>query len=145
VPVTPTTFRSDIRAGLKTILDGFRTANPTMLRGTSKTRPASIKDKPFAYVDLGSEDVAFVSGGRQREMSAGVVFLDVPGDNVQVDDRMDDLVDKFLDYITDRPHITAQTIWDAVTIEEGQETYGDAVYRTITFGGLNVSILEPRD
>lgn len=139
------TFRNDIRAGLKTIIDGFKTANPTLLRSTYRARPASIGDLPAAWVGNLPEVVEHVSGVRSRTMAASVTFLDLLSDAAEVTDRMDDLVDAFLDYLTDRPHITTATIWDRVTVEDGEVEYDGAIYRAVVFGGVNASIHEGRD
>lgn len=139
------TFRNDIRAGLKTILDDFQTANPTLLRHTYKARPASVGDLPAAYVGNMPEVAQHVHGIRVRELSASVTFLDLISDATEVTDRMDDLVDAFLDYLTDRPHITSATVWDRVTVDDGELDYDGALYRAVTFGGINVTIHEGRD
>src|SRR5574343_501652 len=50
----PTTFRTDIGDGILAVLDGVKAANPTLLRRTSRARPANIAaaDLPAAFIAL---------------------------------------------------------------------------------------------
>ena len=139
------TFRSDIAGGLLTILQGFQTANPTLVRSTSRARPPSYNiDLPTAFIETRPETVAHANGIRTRVMSPSVTFVDRLTDNVETMDRMDDLVDAALDYFTANPHITPNTVWDALTIADGLEDDGGSRFQAVTFTFGNISIIEGR-
>lgn len=143
-----TTFRTDITSGLVTILDAFVTANPTLLRRTERSRPPSIVgDLPIAWVDRRDESITHDSGTRTRTMSPSVLVVDSIGDNVETVVDFDTLVDLLVDHFTLSPHITSNTIWSDLRVEDESYSEGDEPTRyfhavRFTFG--NVAILEGR-
>lgn len=143
-----TTFRTDITTGLVTILDAFVTANPTLLRRTERGRPPSIVgDLPIAWVDRRDESISHDSGTRTRTMTPSVLVVDSQGDNLESAARWDTLVDKLVDHFTTYPHITSNTIWDRMTVEDETYSEGDEPIRyfpAVRFSFGNVSIQEGR-
>ena len=137
-----TTFRSDIAGGLHTILTGFAAANPTLLRRAFRARPASwTTDTPCAWVETRNETVTHDSGLRMRAMTPSVVVVDRLTDNIETMDRMDDLVDALLDYLTANPHIASNTVWDQLTITDETDQLPDGSWITavrFSFGNVNV-------
>lgn len=145
-----TTFRTDITTGLVTILDAFVTANPTLLRRTSRVRPPSIVgDLPIAYVDGRSETISHDSGIRVRTMTPAVVVVSPLADNVETVIRHDTLVDLLVDHFSTYPQIINNTIWDQMTVDDepfdvvsGDDTVRQFFATRFRFG--NVSIQEGR-
>lgn len=142
-----TTFRGDIADGLKTLLDSFKTANPTLLRSTFLAHPPSLNvDLPAGWVETRNESVAHVAGIRTRTMSPTVVVADRLTDNAETMARMDDLVDALLDHFTTTPHIVAGTIWDSLTISDELDQLPDGSWmQQVRFAFGNVSIEEGRN
>jgi len=144
-----TTFRSDITAGLVTILDAFIATNPTLLRRSERARPPSIAgDLPIAFVDGRNEDIRHDSGTRMRVMTPSVLVVSPIGDNVETVVRHDALVDLLLDHFTSYPHIIPGTIWDQMAVRDEDyrvDSNDDTRFffaTRFTFG--NLSILEGR-
>jgi hypothetical protein len=77
-------------------------------------------------------------------MQPSVVVVDAGGTNVEQMDRFDDLVDALLDHLTQNPHITPNTVWDRLTVEDYAEEIGDQVRPAVRFTFGNVSIQEGR-
>jgi hypothetical protein len=140
------TFRQDIVAGLLTILDAFKTANPTLLRRTFAVRPPHWNtDLPCAFVGPRPESTNHDQGTRTRIVSVSVSFVDRITDNTETMDRMDILVDKFADHLTTYPHITANTIWNRWTTLDEQIDVGDGTaLQAVTFTVNDLSIQEGR-
>ena len=145
-----TTFRTDVTAGLVTIIDAFITANPTLIRRSSRAEPPSIVgDLPIAYVDRRTETISHDSGIRVRTMTPSVVVVSPLADNVETVTAHDSLVDLLVDHFTTYAHITSNTVWSDMTVDD--ESYpvesNDGTIRhffatRFTFG--NVSIQEGR-
>ena len=143
----PTTFRQDIVAGLVTILDGFKTANPTLLRHTFSARPPGFNtDLPCAFVGPRPETATHSQGIRTRTLSGlSVSFVDRLTDNAETMTRMDVLVDAFADYLTARPHVIPGTIWNTWTVIDEQLDIGDGrALQVVTFTLPDLSISEGR-
>ena len=70
-----TTGAQDIATGLLSILNTYKTANPTLLRKTWPERPSAFSENPLAYVDLGPERVLHTSGTRQRTFTPTVTYV----------------------------------------------------------------------
>lgn len=137
----PTSFRQDVVAGLVTILEAYKTANPTLLRHVFDVRPQGpVSDFPYAYVALRPESIRHASGTRTRTMQPSVVVVDTLASNGETYDRFDVLVDGLVDQFTAYPHIVANTIWDEMSVAE-EDTPGFAAVR-FTFS--NVEITEGR-
>lgn len=142
------TFRTDITSGLVTILDAFITANPTLLRRSERGRPPSVVgDLPIAWVDRRDESIVHDSGTRTRTMQPSVLVVAPITDNVETVIRFDTLVDLLVDHFTDYPHITSNTIWSSMTVEDESYSEGDEPVRyfhAVRFSFGNVSIQEGR-
>ena len=134
-----TTFRADSVAGLMTVLNAYKTAHPTLLRGVYSARPGGAAfEKPCAYVGSRDEQVSHDSGTRTRTLSGlQVVVLDTFPDNAQNADRMDVLVDGLLDAFTAAPHaLGGNSVVSVTSIADTEVQMGEAIYRgaVFTFG-----------
>lgn len=125
-----TTFRADVAAGVKTLLDVYMAANPTLLRSTAIRRPSSFAtgELPCAYVGNRSEALTHDAGTRGREMTVAVEIVDWLSDSVETAARFDLLVDDLLDIFTGAPHgVSAGTILEPVGVEDDELTAGETV------------------
>lgn len=94
-----TTYRTDARAALATLLENFRTANPTLLLQTYPSVPMSVH-VPCAWVGRWREpsislDMSLVT----RQPQVELVLAQGEYDNAQTMVRMDVLVDTFVSYL----------------------------------------------
>lgn len=122
----PTTFTVDVVAGLLTILDAFKTANPTLLRHTFAAQPPHFNtDLPCAFVGPRAETALHDQGTRTRTMTPSMTFVDRITDNTETIGRMDVIQDKFADHLTTYPHVIAGTIWNRWTVTPAQIDVGD--------------------
>lgn len=144
----PTTARTDITTGLVTILDAFVTANPTLLRRTERGRPPSVVgDLPIAWVDARNETITHDSGTRTRLMTPSVLVVAPITDNVETVIRFDTLVDLLVDHFTAYPHITPNTVWSSMSVDDESYSEGEETVRyfhAVRFSFGNVSIQEGR-
>lgn len=134
-----TTFRQDAVAGLMTVLNAYKTAHPTLLRGVYSARPGgSAFEKPCAYVGGRDEVVTHDSGIRTRTLTGlQVIVLDTFPDNAQGADRMDVLVDGLLDAFTAAPHaLGGNSVASVTSIADTEVQMEAAIYRGVilTFG-----------
>lgn len=130
------TFRADAVAGLLTVLNAYRTTNPTLLRGVYSARPdGTAFEKPCAYVGTRNETVGHDSGIRTRTLSGlTVVVLDTFAVNAQTLDRMDVLVDGILDAFTAAPHaLGGNSVTSVTSITDSEVQMGEAIYRAAIF------------
>lgn len=140
-----TTFRANVRAGLLAVLQGFQTANPTLLLSTYRARPEGFTgDYPIGFVDSTPETIFHTSGVRDRTMSPSVALVGEYRLNGEHADQFDVLIDTFLDYCTARPHIVTGTVWDRMTVVDYEETIGEALRPAVRFTFTNLSIQEGR-
>lgn len=101
-----TTFRSDLVAGVLSVLTAQKAATPTLLRAVYPARPGSFSETPCAYI--GARDETITHGGgsagyglRTRTFTGlSVVIVDALPDPTQTIDRLDDLVDALVDRFT---------------------------------------------
>jgi hypothetical protein len=141
----PTTFRSDVAAGLVTILEAFKSANPTLIGSVHRARPEGYTgDYPIAFVETRNEQVSHTQGVRTRLMAPSVAVVGEYRLNAEHMDVFDDLVDALLDHFTGYPHITSNTIWDRMTVEDYTEEIGEAYRPAVRFTFGNLSIQEGR-
>lgn len=135
-----TTFRSDVRDGVYSLLTGFQAANPTLLQHAYRRRPGSFPDRISAYCGSMPETANPNTLLSQRTMTPNVVFvmkLTEPA-NEQAD-RMDDVIDAFYTYANARPHaISNQTVIAIASVEdvelEAEGTFYPAAI--VTFGSI---------
>lgn len=140
-----TTFRADVAAGLVTILEAFKTANPTMLRSVHRARPEGfIGDYPIAFVAGRSESVSHSQGLRTRTMTPSVSVVGEYRLNGEHMDEFDVLVDALEDHFTTYPHIVTGTIWDQMSVDDYDETIGEQLRPAVRFTFGNLSIQEGR-
>lgn len=114
-----TTFRVDFRTGIKTLLDDFRGANPTLLSQTYRARPASFHP-PLAYLGPILEPrIDLTVGPTTRLIRAQVALVQGLYDNAETADRLDVLVDTFIQYVADHPHaINARSVLTPTQAED---------------------------
>lgn len=140
-----TTFRADVAAGLKSVLDTFKAANPTLVRATFIQRPTAPREFPTAYVGERSETVSHDAGTRRRTMSPTVVVVDSPTDPDAVMGRMDIVVDALLDALTAQTHLASGVVWRGIgSITDTVEQVGDAMYPAVVITLVDVEIEEGR-
>jgi hypothetical protein len=140
-----TTFRTDVASGLVTVLEAFKTANPTLLRSVHRARPEGFTgDYPIAFVEGRSEQIFHTSGIRDRTMAPSVAVVGDGGLNAEHMATFDALVDALVDHFTLYPHITPGTVWDRMTVEDYAEEIGDQLRPAVRFTFGNLSIQEGR-
>lgn len=139
-----TTFRANLRTGIKTTLDTYAAANPTKLAHVYDHTPAAPRT-PCAYIEKAvRESVTHTAGVRIRSLTASVVALNRLVSNDQATDEQDALVDGLLDAFTAAPSAAGgSTLIEPVAVEDDELTVGDA-----TYAGFRMSIVgtiqEPR-
>lgn len=100
-----TTARQDIRDALYGYLVALKAANAAMFAGDIyKVRPGSIVP-PGAYVGNLNERVEQESQIRRRYFAAEVVLVQRLISASETGQAMDDMVDVWIDYVTDNPHL----------------------------------------
>lgn len=135
-----TSFRSDTRDGLYTLLTGFQTANPTILHHTYRRRPGSFPDKYTGFVGSLPETLEPNTLLSQRNIAPSVVFvMKLTEPSHEQSDQMDDLVDAFITYANARPHaISNNTVLRVRGVEdvelEAEGTFYPAAI--VTFASL---------
>lgn len=137
----PTSWRSDVAAGLFTMLTDFRTANPTYLHNVYRSRPKTFNDRPLAFVGSRNEPlIEHTSGIRRRTSTPQVVIVYAARDYTdEMADIRDDVVDAFLDFATARPHaISATTLVEPRATEDVELALDDAYYpaTVVTFAAV---------
>jgi hypothetical protein len=131
-----TTFRQDAVAGLMVVLNAYKTAHPTLLRGVYSARPdGPAFEKPCAYVGRRDEVVSHDSGIRTRTLTGlQVIVLDTFTVNAQTADRMDVLIDGLLDAFTAAPHaLGGNSVVSVTSIADTEVQMGEAIYRATIF------------
>lgn len=100
-----TSFRSDTRNGLYTLLTGFQAANPTQLTHTYRRRPGSFPDMISAFCGAMPETSNPRTLLSQRNITPTVVFvMKLTEPSHEQSDELDDIVDAFWTYSLARPH-----------------------------------------
>lgn len=93
-----TSWLSDLVAAHVAILQDQATATPTWLRKVYSSQPGSFSELPCAYVGSRNEQIVHDAGTRTRTIALDVYVVDnYAGDNVQGNDRLDDLQDALVD------------------------------------------------
>lgn len=124
------TFRAQLRAGCKTVIDAVQTANPTLLAHTYDHRPDSIHT-PCAFVDNGIDQptITHDSGTRSRDLVAFVHVTNKLTRQDQAADEQDVLVDLMVDEFTDTPRAaSSSTLIEPISVTSHEETDGTASY-----------------
>lgn len=126
----PSTFRAQLRAGCKTVLDAVKAANSTKLVHTYDHRPGSFRT-PCGFVDnnILEPSIAHTAGLRFRDLVAQVHVVNRVVSNDQAADEQDDLVDLLVDAFTAAPNAASTTtLIEPVSVDGHEETDGEATY-----------------
>lgn len=135
------TFRADLVTHLMTVGNAYRTAHPTLLRRVWSARPGGFGELPCMYIGQRPETSPDDdTGTATREIVAEVVIVDGFGDNEQLTDRMDVLVDGLASLFRSSAYATvAGGVIDAVSgVFDGELTVTNpttdksTIYRTAT-------------
>lgn len=113
-------FRSDMVAQLWSMLQGFQTANPTLLHNVYRSTPKAFSDRPLAYVGSRNEALEHSVGIHRRTVNPTLVVVYATKDyGDEMADVQDDLVDALLEYASSRPHqVSGQTLVEPRTTED---------------------------
>lgn len=118
-----TTFRQDVHAGLVSTLNAFRVANPTLVRKVWHARPDSYTLGELPCLVLGNltETISTANGIRQRQFTGVTVeVVDRAPDSQEADDRMNQVIDAMLDYLTAAFHMgSATSIVEPIGVDDG--------------------------
>lgn len=130
-----TSFRTDFRAGLLTILQGVQTAHQDLLSQVSDFPPESFAT-PHAFVAKGMpERISIDASLRRRILTARIVVVAKLLSNDQVTSETDTLVDLIVDAVTADPHAASDSTMIApVGVEDGPEipTSDGIIYSAVT-------------
>ena len=124
------TARAQLRAGVKSVLDTIKAANPTVLAHVYDHRPGSFRT-PCAFVDnhIRTVQVTHDASVRLRLLEAEAHFVNKLVSNDQAADEQDVLSDLAEDAFTAAPRTTSA---DSETVHIGvdghTETDGDTSY-----------------
>ena len=111
-------FRTSFRAGVKTILDTYKSANPTLLAHVYDAPPGQL-NTPCAYLEKEvSERYQHTSGLRIRTAQLNVVIVNKQSTNKQVTGEQDALLDGILDALSDDPDAVAGCLIEPVASED---------------------------
>jgi hypothetical protein len=124
------TFRAQLRAGCKTVIDAVQAANPTLIAHTYEYRPDSIHT-PCIFVDNGIDqpNITHDAGTRARDLTAFVHIVNKLTRQDQAADEQDALVDLVVDAFTDNPRAASSaTLIEPVSVTSHEESDGTASY-----------------
>lgn len=122
-------FRTDLRAGCKTVLDSYKASNPTLLAHVYDHRPTRYLT-PCAFVDnvILEPTIQHDSGTRQRDMVARVYVVNKYVSNDQTADEQDALVDGIVDAFTSNHSVVSQALIEPISVDGEEVSDGDATY-----------------
>jgi|SRR3990172_8330300 len=122
-----TTARNDLRAGLYAYLVALKAANAAMFAGdVHKVRPGSLVP-PCAYVGNLNESINQDTQTRTRDFTPEVVLVQRLISPTETVDAMDDMVDVYVDYITDNPHMGGGII-EPTSVRDVELDLGGTLY-----------------
>jgi hypothetical protein len=139
--------RTEFVAGLVSVLNTYKTANPTLLRGVYTARPDGVAfEKPAAWVGNRDETTRHDSQIRTRNFPGLTVWIaDTFPVDQQTEDRIDLLVDGLQDAFTAAPHAGGGNTVIAVTsVVDTEVAMGDAIYRAAVFTFADANAQEGR-
>lgn len=112
-------FRTDMRTAAFTLLQGFKTANPSLLQHIYSARPGSLHP-PCAFIgSIGEPEIGRTAQIRSRAPRVTIFFVQGAYDNAETADRQDVIVDAFLDYADERIHAAgANTLTEMTSTED---------------------------
>lgn len=100
-----TTYRADARTAVDGFLTAFQAANPTLLFSTYRARPGSLHP-PCAFVgDFREPSIGLDMSIVTRQPQIEVWLVQGEYDNAETMDRQDILVDAFISYLANNPHV----------------------------------------
>lgn len=129
-----TTFRQDLRNGLKQLLDGWLAvgSNSQLVRQVYDHRPPAF-DPPIAFVGTFVEAINHSGQVRQREVTAEVVIVRASYDNAEQLRLSDVVVDSLEDYLSARWHgINAKSLQEPTTTTDTAIEIGGVPYFATT-------------
>lgn len=131
-----------------TLLQGFQTQQGTsVLLHVHKARPPDFTDSPLAYVG-GITQPVIHSDAQTRTMVGtlcDLVLIDVVSDNIEVTDRLDDLADDLVDYVSGHEHaVSAETVISPVSVRPTELEIGGVPYAGVVVT-VNAQIQEGRN
>lgn len=130
-------FRTDVRAGVMSTLNTYAAANPSVLRGVHRARPASLSagELPCAWIEaIDSPSIVHSMQIRQTNLIVTVTLADVVPDSDEQAVRADTLVDGLEDALTADFHsasgnaITEPTGYAQRLVTEGPVPYAATDY-----------------
>jgi hypothetical protein len=127
--MTASTFRAQLRAGCYSVLDTFKTANPTLLAHIYDHTPSEPRT-PCAFIanTIPEPTIAHDAATRQRRLVAQVWILNKPISNDQVADEQDVLTDALVDAFTAAPRAaSASTLIEPISVEPATFEVGSTV------------------
>lgn len=124
-----TTFRADVRDGLWAYLAAFKATFPALVTGdVYKTRPGSLIPVAMYIGTLNEPTITEPSGQvRMREMRPTVVIVRNQVDRDGGAEQNDEIVDDWVDYVNDNPHIAGGLI-AVVSTQDVELQFGETVY-----------------
>jgi len=135
------TFRTDARAAIKTVLDAFQAANPERVKVVYRARPGAFPATPCIYIGGSDEAITYTAQTRNRQMTDfSFVLVDNLIDASTSEDRMDATVDLLVDACWNafnsmpggRGLLQLTSVRDVDIVLEGPN--GNTVYRGARFG-----------
>jgi hypothetical protein len=139
-----TSFRQTFRSGMKTVLDTYKTANPTLLSHVYDHEPPQPRT-PCAFVNKEiSETLAFSGQVRQRVMTGTVTVLNRLMSQNQAADEQDVLVDGLLDAFstagaTGTRAAGSGSVMLPSAVGDEERSYGEGAGQT-AYAGFNLTI-----
>jgi hypothetical protein len=123
-----TSFRQELRAGCKSVLDTYQAAHPDQLNKVYDYPPESF-DTPAAYVEKTvNERIEHDASLRRRVLTVNVVLVNKLMSNDQATGEQDVLVDGLLDAFTAAPHgASTTTEIQPVSVTDTEITAGEGV------------------
>lgn len=130
--MTTTTFRAQLRAGCKTILDTYKAANPTQLAHVYDHNPGSYRT-PCAFVAtvIDEPSIDLTRATRTRTLLAHVYVINRLISDDQAADEQDALVDGLVAAFTSDTNIrlaSAQSRAQAISVSSDRVVDGEATY-----------------
>lgn len=123
-----TSFRQQLRAGCLTVLNTYKTANPTLLPNIYDYPPESFTT-PCAYVEKTvNEKIEHDASTRRRVLTVNVVLVTKLMSNDQATGEQDVLVDGLVDEFTATPNAASTTTMiQPVSVTDTEITAGEGV------------------
>lgn len=143
-----TTGAQDVATGLLSILNTYKTANPTLLKKVEPRHPGTFGELPCAYLILGREDINHDSGTRTRHMTPRVVYVSTFGEQdmnnlARVRDTLNDAFTAGLFAAGSFP-IGATSLDETEEIIQNPKTGDSTTYPALVWEFGAIDLMEPR-